>query len=1093
MQIPAQCKSRPVRYRGVRPFLLLPLLIFSAHASLSQNLSLTLKKTPLEKAFRQIEAKVEQRFVYTREMLAQSRAVTLNVQNAPLENVLNMIFENQPLEYALDDRFIKVRFKTTSATAALPGLDVQGRVFGADGNLLSGATVLLKGKRNATATTEEGKFLLQDVEEGDVLVISNVGYVPKEIPIRGRTAFDVHLDLMVTPLDETVVMAYGTTTKRLSTGNIGKVGSEEISKQPVSNPLAALQGRIPGLLISQSSGLPGAGFSVQIRGQNSILQGSEPLFIIDGVPFAPGNNPINQVTNATNVSGLSPLNLINPAGIESIEILKDADATAIYGSRGANGVILITTKKGKAGTTKFSANVYTGWSRITRTMDMLQTPQYLQMRREAFQNDGIIPDLASAPDLLVWDTTRYTDLKKLLIGGTARTTDAQVSFSGGNAATQFLIGGGFRKETTVLPTDLGDQRASAHFNLTHSSGNQKFTFGLTGNYLVNKNQLHFSDPIQFIGLPPTILLYDQSGKLNWEEGGITFNSTIGENPLANFNTRYVGAFSNLISNLQLGYKPLQGLQLRVSLGYNAINSDEKGMNPSTSLDPNSGQLPFSYFAAGTIKSWIVEPQAEYNYKFGKSKINLLLGATAQENVNTSIQASAMDYSGDAFLGSLAGAGSVTTSNAYTQYRYNAFFGRVNYNWNDQYLLNLSGRRDGSSRFGINKRFNNFGAVGVAWIFSAGDGFKKAVPVISFGKLRASYGITGNDQIGDYRFLDTWTASPFTYQGVSTLDPTSLYNPEYEWERNGKLEVALELGFLKDYVLFSAAYFRNQSGNQIVQYSLPAQTGFSFIGKNLDASIQNTGLELQLTSKNVTRSNFNWTTHFNIAVTRNKLLSFPSLATSSYAAVYTIGQPLSSRKVYQYLGIDSTGVYQFTDVNKDGKLDRSDWIIPVNTNPDFYGGLQNSFSYKGIELSLLLEFRKQKGRNYLYSISSYPPGTLHNQPAIVLNRWQKPGDVAAIQKFTSTFGSAAYSANAIVSGSDAIYGDASFIRCRNVALSYNLPETWLKRIRLETARVYLQAQNLFTITGYEGADPENQNLLVLPPLRTISAGIQFNFN
>lgn len=1086
---PDKAESRMI----VRKMALWLFFLFLSGTGFSQIITLSLKRVPIEQAFREIEKKTPYRFVYTKEMVAQSSPVSIEATNVPVQKVIALIFENQPLAYSVDETFITVQFKPGPVLPVQSGIDVQGKVYSESGEPLSGATVMIKGEMKSAATNSDGSFLLQDVKGHAILVISNVGYKSKEVAVNGRSTMEINLEVTVRPLDETVVIAYGTTTKKLNTGNVGKVTAEEISRQPVANPLAALQGRVPGLIVTQSSGLNGAGFKVQIRGQNSILQGSDPLYIIDGVPFAPGNRPINQVTNATNVSGLSPFNLINPADIESIEVLKDADATAIYGSRGANGVILITTKKGKAGTTRFTANVYSGSSRVTRAMDMLNTKQYLQMRREAFENDGIIPDQANAPDLMLWDTTRYTDLKKLLIGGTALTTDAQVSLSGGTTSTQFLVGGGYHKETSVFPTELGDRKASVHLNLAHASTDKKLTLGLTANYMVDKNEMHFNDPTNFTSLPPNVRLYDSTGKLNWEEGGVAFNTTIGDNPLANLRTQYAGNFTNLISNLQIGYKPFSKMHLRVSLGYNVLNSDEKQLNPSTSLDPNAGQLPYSFFATGSVKSWIIEPQAEYTEKWGRSRLTILMGATAQENERNGLQAWATDYTSDVFLNSVAGAGNVFTSNNYSQYRYNAIFGRIGYNWNDRYLLNLSGRRDGSSRFGPNKRFDNFGAIGAAWIFSSHPTFQRILPVISFGKLRASYGVTGNDQIGDYRFIDTWTVSPATYQGNSILIPTSLYNPDYEWERNKKLEIGLELGLLQDRILFSSAFFKNQSGNQIVQYSLPAQTGFALVGRNLNATVQNAGLELQLTSKNIQSKQFAWSSYFNISFIRNKLLSFPGLASSSYASVYTIGQSLSSRKVFQHLGMDSLGVYQFLDVNKDGRMNLQDRSVLVNMEPDFYGGWQNNFSWKGFELNFLFEFRRQKGANYLNEINNYPPGSMHNQPEIVLKRWQKAGDLTDVQKFTSIFGTSAYRAASLVRGSDLVYSDASFIRCKNLALAYHLPTSWLKPLYFHAGRIYMQAQNLFTITRYLGADPENQSLLVLPPLRTITAGIQLNLN
>jgi TonB-dependent starch-binding outer membrane protein SusC len=349
MQMTAHRKERSVLFLKVlQRYILFAVTLLLSTLSFSQNLTLTLKKATLEKAFREVESNIPQRFVYTREMLEKSTPVSINVKNAPLQKVLELIFEDQPLEFVLDDKFIKVRFRT--ASVVLNNINVQGRIVNDQNEPLSKVSISIKGKEHTVISDDMGYFILTNVFENDVLVISSIGYVTKEIPIKGRTSIEVELSYSVNELDRTIVMAYGSTTKRLNTGNIVKITEAEISKQPVANPLAALQGRVPGLTVIQGSGVHGAYFKVELRGRSSISQGTEPLFIIDGVPFAPNNNNISQIINASNVpldpssGGLSPLNLINPADIESIEILKDADATAIYGSRGANGVILITKK-----------------------------------------------------------------------------------------------------------------------------------------------------------------------------------------------------------------------------------------------------------------------------------------------------------------------------------------------------------------------------------------------------------------------------------------------------------------------------------------------------------------------------------------------------------------------------------------------------------------------------------------------------------------------------------------------------------------------------------------------------------------------------
>jgi TonB-linked SusC/RagA family outer membrane protein len=891
------------------------------------------------------------------------------------------------------------------------------------------------------------------------------------------------------------VIAYGRTTKRLNTGNVSKVSGDDIARQPVSNALSGLAGRVPGLNITESSGLNGAGIKVQLRGTNSLLQGSEPFYIIDGVPFVPGNNVLNQTSNAASTAGLSPLNLINTADIESIEVLKDADATSIYGSRGANGVILITTRKGKAGKDRVSANFYTGWSKVTRTMDLLNTKEYVTMRKEGLQNDGLNATINNSPDLTVWDTTAYTDFKAMLIGGTARVNDMQVSLSGGKERTTYLLRSGFRRQNTVFPGNFADQKSSIHINVNHQS-EKRFRINLTISYLYDKNEITSRDLTSRIFLPPNIKLRDSLGNLIWENEGIAFASTIGggPNPLAYLFERFTGKYQNIMSNIQISYHILPGLQFRAQLGYNRVNGSEVKVSPSTSIDPNLGTQPSSIFNEHNQSGWIGEPQVEYNYQKGHARLNLLTGLTWQENINEGVFVSATNYTNDIFLNSISGAGNVLTTNSFNQYRYQAGFGRINYEWQQKYIVNFSVRRDGSSRFGKERQYSNFGSIGTGWIFTKSKLIQRKLKLISFGKLRASYGISGNDQIGDYKYLDTWAAATTTYQGTSVINPTALYNPELAWERNKKLEMGAELGFWNDRIMLSASLFRNISNNQLVAYTLPIQTGFNSVNRNLNASLENKGLELLLSTKIVSTGGWNWTSSFNISFIRNKLLDFPGLSTSSYSTTYIIGQPISSRRVYRYIGVNSsTGVYEIEDYDKDGRYSATDRISIVNTDPAFFGGLINSIGYKNLQLEIFFDFKKQTGRNYLANITSNVPGMpFRNQPHIVLERWQKQGDVTDIQRFTSTTSSLASIRASNIAGSDASYSDASFARLKTISLLYKFPQPVTKKIGAERCELFMRAQNIFTFTKYKGSDPENQSLVVLPPLKTVVIGFQIVF-
>lgn len=1068
-----------------RKRLLCCLLLFTGTAALAQSISLSLKNAPLEKAFRQIELQSPYRFSYAAEALEGTHPVTVELRKESIGTTLKAIFLDQPLVWSLDQNFILVRPKEDEQSSPVNTLfTLTGSVRGENGEALAGASVEDIKTGKATATDGSGHFTLEGMSPAGIIEVSSVGYRAKRISLQGKNEIAVRLSIAVSTLDETVVIAYGTTTNRMNTGSVSKVTGDEISSQPVSNPLAALEGRVPGMVVTQGNGLPGSHFSVLIGGRNSIQNGTDPLYIIDGVPLV--SEKVSQRGASYNAN--NPFNTINPLDIESIEILKDADATAIYGSRGANGVILITTKKGKAGKTSVETNVYTGWGKLTRTVDYLNTQQYIHIRREAFANDGIVPAANNAPDLLAWDTTRYTNFKKLLIGNTSHTTNAQIRFSGGNAFAQFSLGGNYYKETTVFPGEFGNRRASISFNASHASSDKKFHVSITGSYGKDRSVLPSPNVVTALSLPPDApALYDASGSLNWKENGASFS-----NPMAYLLQTYKGTNERLTSHVVFNYKVLEGLSIKASIGFNSLEFTERSQTPILSQNPANNPKGSASFGLNKFETWIAEPQIEYSFDWGKKgKFQALAGATWQQNEHEHTLLNGNGYQNDALLPSISGAASVTATNGYSQYRYEAVFGRLNYNRDRKYIVNLTGRRDGSSRFGPGKQFANFGAIGAAWIFSEEKYLKNAFSFLSYGKMRASYGITGNDQIGDYQYLDNWTNTQYPYQGNPSLQPLRIFNPTYNWEANKKLEAAIELGFLEDRVLVTAAWYRAQSDNQLIAYTLPAQTGFQSIIKNFPGAVRNTNWEFEVQAVPIKREKFNWKCAFNFTLPDNKLLSFPGLSSSSYATTYLIGKPLNASIGYRFLGIDrQTGVYVYEDVNKDGFYDAQDFVYNGTTNPVFYGGLQNNLQYGSWRLDFLFSFTKQKGSEPLLG-SFNQIGSQKNFSVRVLDHWQQPGDDVPYQKLSQDFGSPATNAGFLIYQSGAALTDASFVRLKNVALSYNFPEAWLKKLRMDNCRFYLEGQNLFTKTNYAGADPESQNGII-PPLRTLVTGIQITF-
>jgi hypothetical protein len=455
---------------------------------------------------------------------------------------------------------------------------------------------------------------------------------------------------------------------------------------------------------------------------------------------------------------------------------------------------------------------------------------------------------------------------------------------------------------------------------------------------------------------------------------------------------------------------------------------------------------------------------------------------------------AIGYTSDQLLTSLAGTATtnISASNTANQYAYDAFFGRINYNWRDKYIVNFTGRRDGSSRFGPNFRFSNFGAVGAAWLFT-NEYFFKNVPWLSYGKLRGSYGNTGNDQIGDYRYLDTWTAG-LTYYDSTTTNSTKLFNPYLHWERNNKAEVALELGLFHDRILLTTALYRNVTDAPLVSYPLSGVAGFSSVVTNLEGvQIENKGIEFSFSSRNIESKSFKWTSNFNISVPKNQLKQYPNLSESSYAAKYQLGLSLNTIVGYQFTGVDpKTGIGSIQDQNGDNKATTAnDFIFNGKTDPVVYGGLSNTFTWKRLSATVFFQFNKQKGTNWYSGTTLRGVGTAYNIPESGFQKsWQHPDDAAEFPRFSTSLGSlTALSGYYATFFSNRIYSDVSYIRLKNVSLSYEMNPEWLKKMHFSNLRVFVQGQNLLTFTKFKDADPETLSITVLPPMKSVMGGIQ----
>ncbi|NLU95702.1 SusC/RagA family TonB-linked outer membrane protein [Chitinophaga sp. Ak27] len=1082
--------------------LLLLSCLLIAGQTFAQKVSMNIKSGSLEKAFKEIEKQTGYSFIYGKNQMSQAAPVNISVENAELDAVLKLLFNNQPFTYHLSGKFIAIRLKITGGNNLAPtrvSITIQGRITDVQGSPIPAVSVVIPGTPFGAMTNDNGDYVLKDVPSDAVLIVSYLSYETQRIMANGRTTINVVLEQQTRALEEAVIIGYGTTTKRMNTGSVSSITAKEISKQPISNPLAALPGRIPGVQITQQNGLPGSAAVVQIRGQGSMNSGNIPLYVVDGVPFTnfngsyPPTDNLNALgTSATN-GGISPFSMINPDDIERMDILKDADATAIYGARGANGVILITTKKGKSGKTRVNVNAYTGSGKVGHFIPMMNTKEYLDLRREAFKNDGLTPNTANAPELTVWDQNAYTNWQKLLVGGTARTTDAQASISGGDTKTHFMFSGGYHKETTVYPGNFNSQRFTGRLSADHTSSNNKFYAAFTANYSNDKTVLPGSDVISMYNLPPNMPLYDSTGKLAWVSGFT--------NPLAVLQRRNTNSTGNLMTNANLRYTIIKNLDFKVNMGFTNTTLDQANPVPASTQNPINNPQSFATFANTKSQNYIVEPTLNYTIERKQDRLGLMVGGTYQRSLSTGQNLNAQNYSSEALMSSIVGAGTVTGSASYFDYRFASLFGRVNYDYKQKYLLNLTFRRDASSRFGPDNIYGDFGAVGAAWLFSQEDFVQEAMPWLSLGKLRASYGSTGNDQISNYIYLPL-LSSAGSYQGASSLIRSTLPNPGIKWETTRKMEFGLELGFLNDRISFTGNYYRNRSADQLLSAALALQSGYNSYTVNMSALVQNSGVELELTSLNVKRHDFGWTSSLNVTFYRNKLVSFPGIEKSFYASSYLVGQPIDLVRRFIYTGYDpNTGIPQYQDLNKDGAIDFNNDRQIIKPGLPFFGGLNNTVNYRNWDLSFFLQFNHRKGATNNFST---PIGSSRsNQNTSVLDRWRQPGDNAAYPAATSTSGTPIYLGYTQYGSSTALWGDASYLKLRSAAISYSFPQRWLTNAKISGLKVYAEGQNLFTWTKNKYIyDPETSvpggppglgtGMIAMPPLRTIVLGVNCSF-
>lgn len=957
---------------------------------------------------------------------------------------------------------------------------VSGRVLGSDSGVLPGVTVLEKGTTNGTTTGADGTYRLS-VGARASLVFSSVGYAAQTVVVGGQSTVNATLQTSATELSEAVVVGYGTQTKADLTGSVTQLSSKDVGNQPVQSFEQSIQGKAAGVFIENGSGKLGQGIRVRVRGVSSISGDTQPLYVVDGIPVLADN--LSSTSAATN-----PIGDINPNDIESISVLKDASATAIYGSRATNGVVIVTTKRGRVGATKFTVAYQTGLSSPTHLRDFLNASQYTELLTEARNNSGYSAESTARRLRIIsagQDPTSFDSNWQRQAFKRAPFSQYDLSASGGSDKTRFFISGQYSDQNGIL---VGNryQRMNARFNLDHQA-TDKLTFGINlgATRSVNDrlpNDDAFSTPMQIVALSPLTPITDPrtnlpAGALDPATGTYSTNFPFYYNPLLSIvGGSYTTTIYRLLGNVYAQYKLTPELFFRSEAGVDFTNYNEEqylGRITSRNSGPTNG---FGYNAAQVNAKLVVNNYFNYHKTFAEQHaLDVTIGTAFEQGRITGNSVTGTQFASDAYK-TIANASSITAGNSFNNGSNTlvSYFGRLSYAYAGKYLVGGSARLDGSSRFGINNRYGLFSAGSLGWLISEED-FLKGNSTLSLLKVRASIGKTGNQGFGNFPSRNLFTGTT-GYVGVPGQSPSQLGNPDLTWESTTQYDAGLEYGFFDNRISGEFdIYLKNTNGLALNQ-PVPLTTGFGSIFRNV-GSLENKGLEFVLTTRNFV-GDFAWTTSFNAAINRNKITSLngPSILGQNLSRAQE-GQPLGVFVGPEYAGVDPANgdaLYYSNAKMADGSLDRSTtndingttYVVVGNPNPTWTGGITNTFSYKGIDLTATLVgvFGNQiyDGGAQYYSVA-FNNG-YDNQTTDQLNRWQKPGDITNVPKAYLFNGNGTGASSRFVRNGD--YG-----RLRTVLLGYNLPTSVVKRGYLQSARVFVQALNLLTFTKYKGWDPE----------------------
>ncbi|QEH44194.1 TonB-dependent receptor [Chitinophaga sp. XS-30] len=1021
---------------------------------------------------------------------------------------------------------------------------VTGKVTDPDNAPLEGVNVVLKGKTTKTTTNEEGIYSIRVEDPATaVLVFSYVGFHNREVKLNATTTiYNLRMEAAVQGLNDVVVIGYGTVKRRDLTGAVGEVKIEDMEKAPVASFEQALAGRVAGLQVSSVDGQPGSGLNIVLRGNNSVTQDNSPLYVIDGFPM---ENPSNDI--------------INPADIASIEVLKDASATAIYGARGANGVIMITTKKGKTGAPVVSYQAWAGVQQNIKQQEMLDPYEFVKYQLE--QNPTFYGSVYLDNGKTLED---YRNVKGInwqdMVFRDAFMHNHNISVRGGNDKTRYSVSGSLLGQDGII-INSGYKRYQGRVSLDQTISG-KFKVGININYTSTKRHGTISNSTSDgrASGPTASLMYSVWGYRPVTGDSLNDINIIDEpfdpdvdplneyriNPVISNRNEYNPVFNNtLISNAYLEYKPAKYFTLRVTGGLTktAIRREKFNNSNTRSGNPKSGTLGVngSISNAETV-NWLNENTLTYARNFNKvHNLNVVGGMSLQQVSSHSYGFSASHIPNESLGISGLDEGLITT--APTSKSTNAlmsFLGRVNYGYKSRYLLTVSFRADGSSKFPTNAKWAYFPSGAFAWRLSD-ESFMKNIRFLSDAKIRVGYGLTGNNRVSDFAYLSALQIFPYSGYSfgespVQGIIPNNLGDTHLRWETTGQTGIGLDLGFLNDRITLTTDYYKKNTRDLLLQATLAPSSGYLSGYRNV-GRVSNEGLEFTLNTVNIKRRNFSWSTNFNIAFNRNRVLQLnedePSYASritwgnfnNAYPYIAIPGHPIALfygflfDGIYQYDDFDqlANGSYvlkenvpnngspranmqpghiKYKDINQDGQVNNNDLTIIGDPNPVHIGGFSNNFTYRNFDLNVF--FQWSYGNDILNANRIEFEGgdvvrSYLNMFKSVENRWTPENQTNSLYKIGGQ-GPLVYSSRTIE--------DGSYLRLKTVALGYTLPANLTKRAGIKSLRVYSSAQNLITWTNYTGIDPEVSvrhsaltpgfDWSAYPKARTITVGLDVSF-